>query len=34
MSARALHRIAGGVIASAHQYLSDPDMIEQLGLIA
>ena len=30
----ALHRIAGGVIVSAHQYHSDPDMIEQLGLIA
>ncbi|HSO97606.1 MAG TPA: nuclear transport factor 2 family protein [Solirubrobacteraceae bacterium] len=29
----ALHRIDGGLIAAAHQYLSDPDMIERLGLI-
>ena len=30
----ALHRIADGVIVAAHQYLTDPDMIERLGLIA
>ncbi len=29
----ALHRIAGGLIAAAHHYLSDPDMLEHLGLI-
>ena len=29
----ALHRIDDGLIAAAHQYLSDPDMIERLGLI-
>ena len=29
----ALHRIAGGLIAAAHHYLTDPDMLEHLGLI-
>jgi SnoaL-like domain len=29
----ALHRIAGGLIAAAHHYLSDPDMLEHLGLV-
>ena len=29
----ALHRIAGGLIAAAHHSLSDPDMLEHLGLI-
>lgn len=29
----ALHRIADGVIVAAHHYLSDPDMLEHLGLI-
>jgi hypothetical protein len=29
----ALHRIEGGLIVGVHQYLSDPDMIEFLGLI-
>jgi ketosteroid isomerase-like protein len=29
----ALHRIRGGLIAVVYQYLTDPDMIEQLGLI-
>lgn len=29
----ALHRIADGVIATAHDYLTDPEMIEYLGLI-
>ena len=29
----ALHRIADGVIVAAHHYLSDPVMLEHLGLI-
>ena len=29
----AVHRIADGVIATAHHYLTDPEMIEYLGLI-
>ena len=29
----ALHRLDGGLIVAAHQYLTDPDMIESLGLI-
>ena len=29
----ALHRIADGLIVAAHQYLTDPDMLEHLGLI-
>ena len=29
----ALHRIAGGLIVAAHHYLTDPDMLERLGLI-
>jgi hypothetical protein len=29
----ALHRIGGGLITATHQYLTDPDMIESLGLI-
>jgi ketosteroid isomerase-like protein len=29
----AVNRIDDGVIAAAHHYLSDPDMIERLGLI-
>jgi hypothetical protein len=28
-----LHQLDGGVIVSAREYLSDPDMIERLGLI-
>lgn len=28
-----IHRLAGGRIAAMHHYLSDPEMIEQLGLI-
>jgi hypothetical protein len=29
----ALHRIAGGLIVAAHHYLTDPDMLEHLGLV-
>ena len=29
----ALHRLDGGLIVAAHHYLTDPDMIERLGLI-
>ena len=29
----ALHRIGGALIVAVHQYLTDPDMIESLGLI-
>ncbi len=29
----ALRRISGGLIVAVHQYLTDPDMIESLGLI-
>jgi hypothetical protein len=29
----AVYRIAGGLIAAAHHCLSDPDMLEHLGLI-
>ncbi len=29
----ALHQIGGGLIIAVHQYLTDPDMIEFLGLI-
>ena len=29
----ALHRIVDGVIVAAHHYLSDPDMLEHVGLI-
>ena len=29
----ALHRLDGGLIVAAYHYLSDPDMIERLGLI-
>ncbi len=29
----ALHRIVDGVIVAAHHYLSDPDMLERVGLI-
>jgi len=29
----AVHRLDGGRIVIAHQYLTDPDMIESLGLI-
>ncbi len=29
----ALHRIDGELILAAHQYLTDPDLIERLGLI-
>ncbi len=29
----ALHRLDRGLIVAAHQYLTDPDMIESLGLI-
>ncbi len=28
-----LHRLAGGLIVAAHHYLTDPDMIEYLGLV-
>jgi ketosteroid isomerase-like protein len=28
-----LHRVPNGCIVVVHQYLSDPDMVEQLGLI-
>jgi ketosteroid isomerase-like protein len=28
-----LHRLAGGRIVAAHHYLTDPDMIEYLGLV-
>jgi ketosteroid isomerase-like protein len=28
-----LHRVRGGRIVTAHHYLTDPDMIEHLGLI-
>lgn len=28
-----LHRLAGGLIVAAHHYLTDPDMVEYLGLI-
>lgn len=30
---RALHRVTGGLIVAAHHCLSDPGMIEHLGLI-
>ena len=29
----ALHRIADGLIVAAHHYLTDPDMLERLGLV-
>ena len=29
----ALHTIADGLIAAAHHYLTDPDMLERLGLV-
>lgn len=29
----ALHRLAGGLIVAVHHYLTDPDLIEHLGLI-
>ena len=29
----ALHRIADGLIVAAHHYLTDPDMLEHLGLV-
>jgi hypothetical protein len=28
-----LHRVMDGLTLSAHHYLTDPDMIEQLGLL-
>ena len=28
-----LHRLAGGLIVAAHHYLTEPDMIEYLGLV-
>jgi hypothetical protein len=34
ISRRALHRVADGLTISAHHYLTDPDTIEQLGLLA
>ena len=29
----ALHRITDGLIVAAHHYLTDPDMLERLGLV-
>jgi hypothetical protein len=29
----ALHQVDAGLIVTAREYLTDPDMIEQLGLI-
>jgi len=29
----ALHRIIDGLIVAAHHYLTDPDMLERLGLV-
>ena len=29
----ALHRIVDGLVVAAHHYLTDPDMLECLGLV-
>jgi hypothetical protein len=29
-----LHQLADGMIVAAHHYISDPDMLERLGLLA